>query len=110
MIEEFLPLPKRQEEWKEITQKFGNRWNFLNTLGAIDRKHIAIRCPPSGCSKYFNYKGFPSVVLLALVDAEYKFLFVDIGSPGIRSDGDIFIHTPLRHAFKGGTLGLPDVA
>lgn len=108
MIEEFLPLPKRQEEWKEITQKFGSRWNFHNTLGALDGKHIAIRCPPSGGSRYFNYRGFHSVVLLALVDAEYKFLFVGIGSPGSGSDGGIFSHTPLRHAFEGDTLGVPD--
>ena len=35
-----------------------------------------------GGSLFCNYKGFDSVVLLALVDGDYKFLWVEMGQPG----------------------------
>ena len=37
---------------------------------------------------YFNYKDFHSIVLLALVDADYNVL--DIGASGAGSDGGLF--------------------
>jgi hypothetical protein len=80
--DELLKCPKTPEEWKVVSDRFAQRWNFHNTIGAIDGKHIAIRCPANGGSLYFNYKRFHSIILMALVDADYKFLFVDIGANG----------------------------
>lgn len=39
---------------------------------------------------YFNYKGLFSIVLLVLVDVNYKFLYVDIGCNVKILDGDVF--------------------
>ena len=33
---------------------------------------VAIRCPPNSGSLFHNYKGFFSVLLMAVVDADYK--------------------------------------
>ena len=77
LSDEVMHCPNSPEEWKEVADKFSKRWNFHNT---IDGKHVALRCLPSAGSLYYNYKGFRSVILLALVDAEYKFLFTDVGS------------------------------
>lgn len=46
-------------------------------------------------SEFYNYKGTFSVVLKALVDANYNFLFVDIGCQGRISDGGVFRNTLL---------------
>jgi hypothetical protein len=51
--------------------------------------NISIQCLINGGSLYFNYKGFQSTVLLALVDAAYEFLAIDVGSYG-ENDGNVF--------------------
>ena len=56
--------------------------------------------------EYFNYKGYFSLVLLALVDTEYKFLWVNIGASGSSSDAQIFDHSKLKR-IENGTLRLP---
>ena len=106
--DEVLCGPRSPEEWKHVANTFSKTWNFHNTLGAIDGKHIAIRCPRNGGSVYFNYKGFHSIVLLAVVDGNYKFLYVDVGTNGSCSDAGIFLDTPLRQAIEQGTAGIPD--
>ena len=46
-------------------------------------------------------------MLLAVVDAEYKFLYVDVGCNGRVSDGGIFNRCSLYHALETGTVELP---
>ena len=84
IIDEYMPevmtCPTTPEGWRAISGKFLQRWNFPHTCSAIDGKHIACKCPPKSGSQYSNYKGFYSVVLLALVDVDYKFIWADLGS------------------------------
>ena len=47
-------------------------------------------------------------MLLAIADADYKFLYVDVGARGAGSDGGVFNHTPIRRLLEEGTLGLPE--
>lgn len=80
--DELLACPSTPEEWRLVSDKFASRWNFHNTVGALDGKHIGIRCPSNAGSMFYNYKGFHSIIMMALVDADYKFLYVDIGANG----------------------------
>ena len=100
--DEMISCPTTQEEWREVAQQFGTRWNFHHALGAIDGKHIAIKAPKNTGSLYYNYKGFFSIVMLGLVDADYKFLWVDVGANGSASDAQLFNSCELKEAIDSG--------
>ena len=103
-----MKCPKTPEEWKAVADKFSSLWNFHNCLGAIDGKHIAIRKPKQSGTNFYNYKGFFSIVLMAVADAEYKFLFVDIGANGSCADSGVFKETNLYKAVMEEYAGIPD--
>ena len=105
--DEVVRQPTTADEWRVITDKFATRWNFPNTIGAIDGKHIAMKAPKNSGTVYHNYKGFFSLILLALVDADYKFIWVDVGANGSTSDCAVFNQSDLKAVLENGTLGLP---
>ena len=65
----------------EISRLFESQWNFPNCYGAMDGKHIVIKQPRNSGSYFFNHKGSFSLVLLGLVDANDKFIYVDVAFP-----------------------------
>lgn len=89
MMSEYLDEPT-EELWLDNAAKFQRKFNFPNCLGAIDGKHIRIRCPSNSGSLYYNYKNYFSTVLLAIANAEYKFIAIDVGSYGREGDAGIF--------------------
>lgn len=88
-----IPKTKTKDEWKEIAQGFLNRWNFPNCLGALDGKNCTQFAPRKSGSMYFNYMKTFSTNLMALVDAEYRFIMVDIGAYGSNADSTIFANS-----------------
>ncbi|KAJ8977207.1 hypothetical protein NQ317_011218 [Molorchus minor] len=67
-----LVMPQPTEEmFKTISRKYRSLWDFPNCVGAIVE--------------------FYSVVMLAIVDADNKFVAVDIGSYGREGDAGIYL-------------------
>jgi len=64
--------------------------------------------PKNSGSEFYNYKGFFSIVLLALVDYDYRFIFVDVGCQGRISDGGVYRHCYFYEALEKDQLGLPE--
>ena len=83
---------------------------FHMSLGALDDKHVALRKPKNFGALYHNYKGFFSIVILALVDGQYKFRWVDVGTAGSCSDTQIFNTCHLKRKIDDGSIGFPDPA
>ena len=90
-----------------MEDKFRTRWNVPHALGVLDGKHIAMKMTKKSGSDYNKCKGFFSLVLLALVDAKYRFLLIDCGSSGSSSDAQIFNRDNLREKIEDGSLRLP---
>ncbi|WKX89805.1 hypothetical protein Q1695_009004 [Nippostrongylus brasiliensis] len=82
--------------WANAVEAFRRQWNYPAAMGALDGKHIACVCPSRSGSTFFNYKGHYSIVLLALVDANYRCIIYDLGASGRSSDAGIFLSSPMK--------------
>ncbi|GFN99628.1 protein alp1-like [Plakobranchus ocellatus] len=93
--------------WCKIASEFYTIYQFPLCLGAIDGKHIRIRKPNKSGSKYFNYKGYFSIVLLAVTDANGQFVLVDVGFCGGNSDGGVFNRSTFKKRLYNDLLAIP---
>ncbi|WKY05079.1 hypothetical protein Q1695_005810 [Nippostrongylus brasiliensis] len=84
------------QTWLYALDDFCTRWDYPAAMGALDGKHIACVCPNRSGSRFFIYKNFYSLVLLALVDANYKCVLYDLGAPGRSSDAGIFMTSSMK--------------
>lgn len=106
LYEKHMPFPT-ERMFSSIEDQFYKKWKFPNCVGAIDGKHIRIKCPANSGSMYFNYKKYFSIVLQGLVDANYRFISVEVGSYGKQSDGGIFTTSSLYHHLEQDTFNIP---
>ncbi|XP_054744317.1 uncharacterized protein LOC129248716 [Anastrepha obliqua] len=76
----YLKFPNSNSEWEAIAKELAVKWQFPNCIGALD--------------------GARSIILLALVDANSKFIFVDVGCNGRSNDAGVFLQSKLRDVLQ----------
>ena len=104
-------FPSSHEDFKHSMEKFGEEWQFLYAFSAVDGSHLPVKCPNGGAQamkQYFNFKGFYSIVLMALVDAEYRFIWASVGAPGNPHDSTLLQSTDLWKKIVDGKV-IPNV-
>jgi len=92
----YLSTPTTQKDWIYISDGFKQDWQFPNCIGALDGKHCKILPPCGTGSDFYNYKGYFSIVLMALVNSKYEFVYVDVGTNGRVSDGGVWNKCKLK--------------
>lgn len=105
--DECIEAPNTVAQWERIAGEFQSKWNLPHCLGALDGKHCKIKKPEKSGSDFYNYKGFFSIVLLALVDANYKFIWVDTGGNGCNSDAQLFNDSELKEYIMNKKINFP---
>ncbi|KAL1484694.1 hypothetical protein MTO96_032431 [Rhipicephalus appendiculatus] len=85
----FVRFPRAQELAEHIRQ-FAAVAGFPQRVGALDGCHIEVCPPKEHDTDYYNYKGWYSTILLAVVDHRYKFMFTNVGSAGRMHDAAMF--------------------
>ncbi|XP_039296701.1 uncharacterized protein LOC111062618 isoform X2 [Nilaparvata lugens] len=110
VLADYGPIQAHQNlaHWKKIQEEFMLKWQFPFCCGALGGKHVYIKNPPPGGSENFKYEGTFSIVMLALVDANYKFIYIDVGKNGRTNDASIFESSSLDDLLSNNTLNLPD--
>ena len=80
-----------------------------HVIGSLDGKHVRITRPNKSGSLYWNYKHFYSIVLFAMVDADYQFVYVDVGAEGRASDSTLWKYSQLNKDLQDETnpLNIP---
>lgn len=106
LLVKHMPEPT-STDFEDIAKHFWKRWQFPNCIGCID-EHIRIKRPAKSGSMYYCYKTFFSIGLLAVTDANYKFVMVDVGSYGKDNDAGVFENCPLRHAIEARKIVIPE--
>ena len=87
--------------------KFWKRWNFSNCIGSIDGKHVKLKQPPNSSTLFYKYKTYFSIVLMAVVDADYRFTYIDVGDYGSNSDSAIFRNCNFGKRYMHSQLDVP---
>lgn len=103
----YFQIPDSEDKWLKISAEYDKKWNFPNCLGSMDGKHVMIQAPPNSGSDFFNYKGYFSLILFAIVDADYCFTYVAVGFQGRLSDGGVFEHTTFKELMEKSRLHTP---
>ncbi|CAN7991507.1 unnamed protein product, partial [Ixodes hexagonus] len=85
----FVKFP-RADELEDHMPRFTAVTGFPQGVGALDGCHIEICPPKDNAADYHNYKGWYSMILLAVVDHDYKFLYTNVRSPGRNHDSAVF--------------------
>ena len=91
-------FPKTEQEFKECMITFDEEWQFLCCFGVVDGCHLPIKCPDGGLEaykEYHNFKNFYSILLMAIVDVKYRFIWASCGFPDNNHDSVIFQSTNL---------------
>nr|CAH7739466.1 unnamed protein product [Callosobruchus chinensis] len=75
----------------------------------MDGKHVVIEAPIHSGSEFYNYKGTFSIVLFAIANANYNFLYASVGCQGRISDGGVFKSTSFHKLMEESALPVPYV-
>ena len=76
-------MPKTDNEFRDKILDMEELWQFPFSWAAVDGCDIPMKCPPGGANakkEYHNFKSFYSVILMALVDAKYRFIWEAVAS------------------------------
>jgi len=109
LLKEAIPEPTT-DSLKQTIRDYYSKWQFQNCCGAIDGKHVRVKCPPNSGSAFYNYKEYFSIVLLAIVDANIKFIAIDVGSYGREGDAGIYLKSEMGKRINNGLFNIPEPA
>lgn len=98
-----LKLPNDVAAIGSIMDGFERIAGLTYCVGAIDGTHVPWKkCPQDQFYEYRCYKGFQSIVVLALSSADRRIIYAYVGNPGVMSDSTLYERSKLHHLIQSG--------
>ncbi|CAK1590160.1 unnamed protein product [Parnassius mnemosyne] len=102
---EFIKMPTTLNEQQETIRKFRSIANFPTVIGAIDCTHIRVKkVNADGGQLYINRKGFSSINVQVVCDADLKIMDIVTRWRGSVHDSRIFRECRLKQRFEAGAF------
>lgn len=98
-----IKWPQTDRDLNRCARDFEEIWNYPCCIGSVDGCHIPVSPPVEDAVDYYNYKGWYSVILLAVCDARYRFTYINVGTPGKSNDAFIFKYSSLYRILNAQT-------
>ena len=92
------PSSTSEDDIRHYMRKFDKEWQFPFAFSAVDGSHLPIKCPigrAQAMKQYINFKNFYLIVLMALANADYRFIWTSVGDPGNTHDSTLLQSTDL---------------
>ncbi|XP_077492216.1 uncharacterized protein LOC144103347 [Amblyomma americanum] len=89
MEDDWVKMPTL-DTMPEHIREFNAACQFPQAVGALDGCHVPVSPPTENAVDYRNYKGWYSIILLAIVDHRHKFLYIRVESPGRCHDSHVY--------------------
>ncbi|XP_047143521.2 uncharacterized protein LOC105848670 isoform X3 [Hydra vulgaris] len=100
LLPKYVKFPLSVENLNKHSRDFEAILGFPQCVGAVDGCHIPISAPKDQATSYYNYKGWHSIVLFAVVDSRYRFIYTSVGSPGRNNDSYILQNSSLKEILE----------
>ena len=104
---ECMPPIVTAQQWKSVADGFLQCWQFPHYCGALDGKHCTVQKPLRTGSLFWNYKKSFSIILIALVDSNYKYIMIDVGAAGSQGDSNTFRDSAFSQLFFADKILFP---
>ncbi|XP_071635713.1 putative nuclease HARBI1 [Temnothorax longispinosus] len=88
-VRTFIKWPTRQEA-EQTMETIQNQYGFPGVIGAVDGTHVRIAAPQDHGESYVNRKGFHSIQLQVICDAQLRFIHCYTGQVGFVHDMRVF--------------------
>ena len=99
LMKDYIKFPSGDRLDRTVNE-FKVKWGVPQCIGAIDGCHVPISAPSHLHTDYYNRKGWYSMLIQGLVDANYCFLDVCVGWPGSVHDARVFANSVLYNEIE----------
>ncbi|CAF2774815.1 unnamed protein product [Rotaria sp. Silwood2] len=89
-LHKLIKFPTTDVEIRETIQGFFTKFDYPSCLGSLDGTHIQIKPPLGAEPDYYNYKKYHSVIMLATVNSDLLFTYINVGAPGRCNDSSVY--------------------
>lgn len=116
LTDQYLHLPKTEEQWLVIVKGMQKHYNISNCLGHIIMQQVSFYTPPNQPvrPKSFqkdneenNFIRKPPLILTSVVDDKYNFLYVDIERTKAKYYDQIYQNSKICQIIEDGSIPVP---